>query len=132
VGSATGRDPRLPNLDTCVRRANMVVVAKHDDPVPEWVLDREADDGVPTVGMPEPVQEPPNLYLESQPWARYAAHGGLERFAALTVHRARLRREGYEIPSIPWLAIVAVSVSAGLLMAGLIFLADWGWRWMTS
>ena len=45
-------------------------MAKHDDPVPEWVLNREADEGVPTVGMPEPVEEQPDLYLESQQWAR--------------------------------------------------------------
>lgn len=107
-------------------------MTERDEPVPAWVLSREADEGVPTVAMPEPVQEPSDLYLESQPWARYVAHGGLERFAALTIHRAKLRRQGYEVPGIPWLTIVAVSVSAGLLIGGLIFLADRGSRWMTS
>jgi hypothetical protein len=109
----------------------MASVPEPDQPVPDWVLNRKTDEGIPTVGMPEPVQEPPSLYLESQPWGRYTTHGGLERFAALTIHRARLRRQGYEIPSIPWLTIVVVSVSAGLLIGGVIFLAEWGWRWMT-
>ena len=110
----------------------MGLVANHDDPVPEWVLNREADEGVPTVGMPEPVQEPPDLYLESQPWARYTAQGGLERFAALTIRRARRRLQGQEFPRTPWLTIVLVSVCAGVLMAGVIFLAEWGWRSMSS
>lgn len=107
-------------------------MAKHDDPVPKWVLNREAVEGVPTLGMPEPVEEPPALYLESQPWARYTAHGGLERFAALTIHRARRRRQGQQFPRTPWLTIALVSLFAGLLMAGLIFLAEWGWGWMSA
>jgi hypothetical protein len=121
-------EDRSPHQDV---RGRMQIVPKSDEePVPDWVTDRETDEGVPTTGMPEPVQEPSDLYLESQPWARYAGAGGLERMAAMTIHRQRLRSQGYAVPRVPWLAIAVGSLLAVLMVGGLFLLAQWVARWI--
>lgn len=103
-------------------------MTRDDDPAPDWVTNREADEGIPTVRQPESLQDPPDLSFESQPWARYVGSGAWGRLAALTIHRARLRRQSFEVPGIPWLAIGVGSALAALLIAGIALislLASW-------
>lgn len=97
-------------------------MTRDDAPAPAWVTDRDADEGIPTVGQPHPLQDPPDLSFESQPWARYVGAGAWERLTTVTVHRARQRRRGYEPPGIPWLAIGIGTALAALLAAGLALL----------
>jgi hypothetical protein len=78
--------------------------------------------------MPEPIQEPPDLYLESQPWAKYTGAGMYQRLAAMSIRRQRLRDQGKEVPRVPWLAMGVGAVLAALMVGGvflLVLLVQW-------